>query len=970
MGLLDSLDPALDFLNGGGEMGELIRRHEWAKSSLGTPEHWPSGLRTCLRILLNSGHPMYIWWGDELVCFYNDAYRALIGQERHPSSLGQRGQDVWAEIWDAIEPQIAHVRSGFGATWHEDQLIPITRNGRQEDVYWTYSYSPIDEAGAANGVGGVLVVCSETTERVLSARRREEEAKRQRHLFQQAPGFVVIMRGAEHVVEFVNEAHKRAFGSDDWVGKAIREAFPDIEGQGFFELLDGVYSSGEAHQAQGAQANYRYPGSGMFETRYLDFVYAPVFDADGGVEGVFCDGYDVTDRVMAQHALKESETRFRAVQDTSVDGFMVFESLRDEVGTIVDFRWIYANAAAARIVGKPAPLLLGSRLLVEMPGNREDGLFDAYIRVVESGEPWMKEFAYQHEGIDSVFRSAAAKTGDGFAVSFADLTERTRDETRLRVSEMRFRAAIDAVQGILWTNTPDGEMLGDQPGWAGLTGQSPSEYQGYGWSSALHPDDAEKTLVAWQAAVSEKQTFVFEHRVRRHDGAWRHFTVRAVPTFDADGEITEWVGVHTDVTEQRTAEVSLRDLTATLEERVALAIAERAEALARLHEAQKVETLGQLTGGVAHDFNNLLTPIMGGIDMLSRKLAHDERAQRIASGAMQSAERAKTLVQRLLSFGRRQTLQSRAVNLSRLVDGMRDLIERSIGPSVQVTIEISNDLPPVEVDPNQLELALLNLCVNARDAMSDGGKLTISAASVDSGEGDHIECVALRVTDTGQGMDEDTLARATEPFFTTKGVGQGTGLGLSMVFGLAAQSGGKLRLTSTLGEGTTAELVLPVSTSSEDLIAFDADLESPVPGAGTILLVDDEELVRMSVADGLRDLGYKVVEAASASGALERLREGLEPDILLTDHMMPGMTGAALAREARSRLPKLQILMITGYANLRPDETKGLEVLAKPFQQAALAIKVAELMHRVSNGNVVKLAGPAPLRVVSKNSDV
>ena len=409
-----------------------------------------------------------------------------------------------------------------------------------------------------------------------------------------------------------------------------------------------------------------------------------------------------------------------------------------------------------------------------------------------------------------------------------------------------------------------------------------------------------------------------------------------------------------DALERARAEAELRELNATLEQRVRSASAAREDALARLHEAQKVETLGQLTGGVAHDFNNLLTPIMGGLDILSRKLAHDERAQRVASGAMQSAERAKTLIQRLLSFGRRQTLQSRAVDLATLVEGMRDLIERSIGPSVQITIDVPGDLPSVEADPNQLELAILNLCVNARDAMEGGGRLTIAAARIESNDGSGApESVALRVSDTGKGMDEATLAKATEPFFTTKGVGQGTGLGLSMVYGLAAQSGGKLTLTSAVGQGTSVELVLPVSSGPAEIMP---EAETPVieHGTGTILLVDDEELVRMSIADGLRDLGFKVVEAASAAGALERLREGLAPDVLVTDHMMPGMTGATLAREARNTIPSLPVLMITGYANLRPEETRGLDVIAKPFHRADLAARIADLME-ASDGKVVRL---------------
>ena len=227
------------FLAGGGEMGELIRRHDWEATSLGAPETWPQALRMAVRLILNTGHPMYIFWGPELLCFYNDAYRTSIGPERHPGSLGQPAREVWAEIWEIIGPQIDQVMTGQGATWHENQLVPITRHGQLEEVYWTYSYGPIHDETAEKDVGGVLVVCTETTAAVLAERRLAADVERQRRLFEQAPSFVIIMRGAEHVVEFVNQAHLHAFGSADWVGKSIREAFPDIARQGFLERLPG-----------------------------------------------------------------------------------------------------------------------------------------------------------------------------------------------------------------------------------------------------------------------------------------------------------------------------------------------------------------------------------------------------------------------------------------------------------------------------------------------------------------------------------------------------------------------------------------------------------------------------------------------------------------------------------------------------------------------------------------------------------
>lgn len=412
--------------------------------------------------------------------------------------------------------------------------------------------------------------------------------------------------------------------------------------------------------------------------------------------------------------------------------------------------------------------------------------------------------------------------------------------------------------------------------------------------------------------------------------------------------------------ERDAAEAELRRLNDQLEKRVEERTAERELVVAQLHEARKLETLGQLTGGVAHDFNNLLTPIMGALELLQRKVASDDRALRLTNGALQSAERAKTLVARLLAFGRRQTLQAKPVDLASLVDGMRELIERSLGPSILVTLNFPEALPAVQVDPHQLELSLLNLAVNSRDAMPDGGGLNISARIANGshpelGPGRYVE---LAVLDSGQGMDEGTLARAVEPFFTTKGVGHGTGLGLSMVHGLAAQSGGAFRLVSEIGRGTTASLLLPIAAEPASLVSVFDQGKSTFRGTGTVLLVDDEELVRLSVADTLREFGFKVVEAASASGALAQLGKGLRPDVLVTDHMMPGMTGASLARQARRDLPDLPVLLITGYANLRNEESQGLDVLGKPFRQVDLALRIATLIKQATTDNVVEL----PLR--------
>jgi signal transduction histidine kinase len=372
----------------------------------------------------------------------------------------------------------------------------------------------------------------------------------------------------------------------------------------------------------------------------------------------------------------------------------------------------------------------------------------------------------------------------------------------------------------------------------------------------------------------------------------------------------------------------------------------RERAQAALMQAQKVETMGQLVGGVAHDFNNLLMAVIGNLDLLSKYVTDDPRQKRLLNGAMEGARRGATLTQRLLAFARKQELQTRATDVLALVEDMRGLITRSVGPLVDVNIQASTPLPPVAVDPNQLEMALLNLAVNARDAMPTGGRLTITLDEGRAAEPGALESgryVRMSVEDTGEGMDEATLAKAVEPFFSTKGVGKGTGLGLSMVHGLADQSGGLFRLESTVGLGTTARLWLKVADEAVPAQPQPSEIRN-VASAATILVVDDDALIAMSTVAMLEDLGHRVVEANSGARALALVEDGWLPDLVITDHAMPGMTGADLAARLRSRAPDLPILLATGYAELEDRQGIDLPRLAKPYTQTQLALEIARLL--------------------------
>jgi PAS domain S-box-containing protein len=494
-----------------------------------------------------------------------------------------------------------------------------------------------------------------------------------------------------------------------------------------------------------------------------------------------------------------------------------------------------------------------------------------------------------------------------------EVTERTAE--RNRVWEMS--RDLLAIMGF------DGFLKAINPAWEATLGRDTATLLALSFREQVHPDDHEAVGAVMERLLRGETVERFEDRIAHADGSWRWISWTLVP----EGDVFYAVG---------------RDVTPEKEAAEELQYAQEA-----LRQSQKMEAMGQLTGGVAHDFNNLLTPIVGSLDLLKRKGLGGEREQRLIEGAIQSADRARTLVQRLLAFARRQPLQPAAVDVAQLVEGMADLLASTTGPQVRVVVEVADDLPPAKADPNQLEMALLNLGVNARDAMPQGGTLRISATrdSVRTPRGalKRGHYVRLSVADTGVGMDEATLARAIEPFFSTKGIGKGTGLGLSMAHGLAAQLGGALTISSREGLGTNVELWLPVST-----VALRSDDASAVPvlgnnARGVALVVDDEDMVRASTADMLKEFGYEVHEADSAEAALTLVEKGLSPDLLVSDHLMPGMSGVELALALRETLPQLPVLIVSGYADVE-GLTPGLPRLAKPFRSAELAESLAGLV--------------------------
>jgi signal transduction histidine kinase/DNA-binding response OmpR family regulator len=485
--------------------------------------------------------------------------------------------------------------------------------------------------------------------------------------------------------------------------------------------------------------------------------------------------------------------------------------------------------------------------------------------------------------------------------------------------------------------------------------------------AAVHPDDRARRSEVVDRTIKTGQDYSIEYRNIWPDGSQHWVDVRARAVRRPDGTIKSLVGVSSDITARKVAEIerenllaqlaaertALAELTATLEQRVEQRtadlmkeVAAREKAQEQLRQAQKMETIGQLTGGVAHDFNNLLMAVMGNLDLLRKRLPNDPRLHRLIDGALQGAERGASLTQRLLAFARQQDLRAVPMDLRGLIRGMIDLLERSLGPRIALRLELPEGLPPARVDANQLELAVLNLAINARDAMPDGGSIDIRIAECQvSGDpaltsGRYLK---LSVIDTGMGMPPEILKRAIEPFFSSKPLGKGTGLGLSMVHGLAVQLGGALQLASTVGKGTSATLLLPVATSAPEAESPARTLQK-VNRAAVILFVDDDPLIAMSTTEMLEDLGHHVIGANSGLHALDILRSEQPLDLMMTDHAMPGMTGVELAAASRQVRPSLPILLATGYAELPEGAQLDLPRLAKPYHQDQLRDRLDKLL--------------------------
>ena len=925
------------FLSGGGEIGALLRNLDWSNSPLGQPSTWSQSLRAVVSLLLHSKFPMFVAWGQELGFIYNAPYAEILAS-KHPEALGGRFQDIWAEIWPDIAPLVEAALAGE-ATFHENLPLVMNRNGFDEQTWFTFSYSPVhDEDGK---VAGMFCTVAETTRQVLAEAALSESEIRFRGLADSSPVMMWVTTPSGECT-YLNKRWYEFTGQEAGNG----------EGYGW---LDAVHPDDrDAAEAAFVTANaerrdYRVE----FRVRRSDGVYRWAIDAaaarfsnSGEFLGYVGSVMDIDERREMERALRDANEGLEervamalAERRLLVDLVEGTDAFIQVIGP--DYRWLAVNNAAAaefeRIYGiRPRVGDSMLQLMAEHPEHLKEIRAvwsralsgEVFTALGEFGDPGRARRFYEMKF--DVLRDADGAQIAAYQFGY-DVTVRIREQARLAEAE-RARREADELYRAYFENSPealfvvgvepDGGFIVEEinPAHEASVGLKLEDIRGRRLTDILPEALAEPILATYRRVVETAS--IYQYREQFVLGAeTNHWDTSLVPMRDESGRVFRIIGSSRNVTRQVLAEEALR-------------------------QSQKMDAMGHLTGGVAHDFNNLLTPIVGALDLLQRRKLGGEREQRLIEGAAQSADRAKVLVQRLLAFARRQPLQSVAVDVLGIVHGMADLVASTAGPQIAVVVEVPPNLPFAKADPNQLEMALLNLAVNARDAMPDGGALHIIARAEDASprRQPNLQAgryIVISVADTGVGMDSETLARAVEPFFSTKGVGKGTGLGLSMVHGLASQLGGALSIDSRLGAGTTVELWLPQTDEAP---------EAPSPaqpvhlakGRGTALLVDDEELVRFSTADMLQDLGYRVIEATGGGEALRMIATGMMIDIVITDHLMPGITGADLALQIREMRPDLPILLVSGYAEVQgvaPD----LPRLVKPFKKDELAASIAEL---------------------------
>ena len=899
------MNSSFSFLAGGGEMGALMRAHDWQHTSLGAPEAWPSTLKTVVRLLLSSNHPMFIWWGDDLIQFYNDGYRRTMGPERHPSALGQPGRACWAEAWDIIGPDIERVIRGEGSVWHEDRLVPLTRHGERQDVWWTYGYSPIEDE---SGIHGVLVICNDVTRDHLLRQRLEQTNHALIETMDDGFCLLEMIDDAEgRAVDYrfleANHAFARHTGLVDSVGKTARQLVPDLE-QSWVDTYDAIARSGTARRFnEGSEA------MGRWFTVYASPIAHP------GKRRVALLFTDITDQKKAERALQLSELAARAAAAQAEADRRRLDALLAAAPVAI----IYADEHGALSSANPmSQTLWGEHPMSTSPDQYAEWRGWWADGSARHGEPvashdWSLARALRGERVDSdiieiqpfgrpgeqrtIFTRASAIRDEAGAIRGAvaatmDITAEVDTRRALQESEGKFRIMTEAMPQMVWSCLPDGSNDYANARWSEFTGLSSRELSGSDWIGVIHPDDLPTLMHLWRDSLASGRLFEVEHRIRHVSGDYRWVLNRALPVRDDGGRIVRWMGTVTDVHDQKLAAEELRSA-----------------------NARKDEFLAML----AHELRNPLAPISTAAQILKLSGGEPKRIAQAGDVIGRQVRHMVELVDDLLDVSR---VTRGLVELEKVAVDMKSVIQSAI-EQARPLIEkkghtLSTRLGDANVtvigDRKRLVQVMANLLNNAAKYTPDGGEIAVCA---DAAPG-HIK---LSVRDNGIGIDGALLPDIFELFTQAKRTPDraqgGLGLGLALVRSMVGLHGGTVEAASGgPGRGSCFSVTLPLPAREPATMAQpDAAKAALAPQRPLrIMVVDDNRDAAESLSILLSALGHTVAVEESPLAALRRA--GHETfDVCLLDIGLPDMDGYQLVGRLRAlpRAAHTTMIALSGY---------------------------------------------------------
>ncbi len=942
-----------------------MRERDWSSSPLGPPASWPDELRTLVALILPSKFPMFVAWSESLGLLYNNAYAEILGG-KHPAALGAPFHDIWHETAEESAPRLSAALAGE-ASYAENREARLNRGMVSERGWFTFSYSPVRDG---NGViRGVFSAVSETTEQMLDRERQAFRLRLEQRLRDQTNPTEILSLAAEAIGRELGVG-RVAYGSvdsndeyllieRDWTDNRMpsaigRHRLTDFGAKSLATLKageilaiddvrDDSHIGDRAEQFREGQIGSLLAVPLIKAGRFTALLFLhdpeprPWSAADRALVGEVGDRtWAAVERARAQAELRRSETRFRALATTgdsmvyriSADWRYLLDFDRDDfvpAETIPDQKWGVDHV-------HPDDVAMRQATIAEAIRTREMLEIELRIQGKDGNWRWVRSRAvpiFDEKG-DVVEWFGAA----------TDITDRREAEHRLRDSEEQLRLATEAAGIALWdVDTDSSELLWpDQlKAMFGISADMPVRIEDF--YNGLHEEERDRVMQAYAAAADPRKRarYDVEHRaIGKEDGVVRWIAGKGRGIFVGD-RCVRVVGTAIDITQRKAAEEALRDLNETLAVRVAEALEERAHAEEALRQAQKMEAVGRLVGGIAHDFNNLLGAVVGSLELIRHRSGDPERVKRYVDVGMQAADRGAKLTGQLLAFSRSQRIELKPIAAAKLIGSIRSLLSSTLGPMIELRLMLEDHDQRVLSDATQLEMALINLAINAHDAMPDGGRATITTrvrSFVNHPElaaGDYFE---IRMEDTGCGMTPDVASRALDPFFTTKDIGKGTGLGLSQVYGIAKQAGGTVQIETEPGHGTAVNILLPCvegePTASSGWLQEVSD-RTPIP-ARVLVIDDDKDMLRV-ISDSLEMLGYSVAEASNGVSGL-RLLDEFDPDLLIVDFAMPGMNGAEVAKAVRERRPGMPIIFASGYSDTDAIERViGAEarLLRKPF---------------------------------------